>query len=421
MSIPRVGGGWDPEDESMWRVSGRSIALRNLAVSTFALFLSFSVSTLGALVAVRLNQVGFDFSRQELFLLAALPGLIGATGRLVYTYLPALMGGRAFTLASMASMLVPLIGLGLALQDPSTPFWLMALWFSLLGPALSHFSGSMANIGEFFPKRNRGTANGINAGVGNLGVAAAYLMAPLVVGSSLSAALDCSPCALHRACFLLIPPILVALALVALLMDDVPVARQSPAEALDPFRRMNLWLMAVVYSCGFGSFIGYSMAFPLIVSMVFPQSGSDWFIFLGPLAGAGIRPVGGWLSDRIQSGACVAFASLVVMLAATLGVVIGVAQGDFAIFFWCMTALFLGTGLVNGASFRMIPHLFESRTTAGQVTGAVSAFAAYGAFFVPMLFRLDYMQALAALAVFTAATAALTWFAYARRKAPFPC
>ncbi|MDY3129387.1 MAG: hypothetical protein SOW20_05125, partial [Berryella intestinalis] len=168
MPIPRIAGGWDPEDASMWRASGRSIALKNLAVSTFALFLSFSVSTLGALVAVRLNQAGFGFSRQELFFLAALPGLVGATGRLAYTYLPALMGGRAFTLASLALMMVPLAGLGFALQDPATPFWQMVLWFSLLGPALSHFSGSMANIGEFFPRRNRGTANGINAGVGNL-------------------------------------------------------------------------------------------------------------------------------------------------------------------------------------------------------------------------------------------------------------
>lgn len=421
MPVPRIVGGWDPEDASMWRASGRSIALRNLAVSTFALFLSFSVSTLGALVAVRLNQAGFDFSRQELFFLAALPGLVGATGRLVYTYLPALMGGRAFTLSSLALMMVPLAGLGFALQDPATPFWQMALWFSLLGPALSHFSGSMANIGEFFPKRNRGTANGINAGVGNLGVAAAYLVAPLAMGASLSPMLDSAPLALHRACFLLIPSLAVAFILVALFMDDVPVERQSPSQALAPFKRVNLWLMAVVYSCGFGSFIGYSMAFPLIVSMVFPQSGSDWFIFLGPLVGAGIRPVGGWLSDRIQSGARVALASLVVMLLATIGVACGVARGDFTLFFWCMMALFSGTGLVNGASFRMIPHLFESRTTAGQVTGIVSAFAAYGAFFVPMLFRLDYLQALAALAVFTAATAVLAWFAYARRRAPFPC
>ncbi|MDD7369167.1 MAG: MFS transporter [Berryella intestinalis] len=421
MPIPRIAGGWDPEDASMWRASGRSIALKNLAVSTFALFLSFSVSTLGALVAVRLNQAGFGFSRQELFFLAALPGLVGATGRLAYTYLPALMGGRAFTLASLALMMVPLAGLGFALQDPATPFWQMVLWFSLLGPALSHFSGSMANIGEFFPRRNRGTANGINAGVGNLGVAAAYLVAPIAMGASISPMPGCAPFSLHRACFLLIPSLAVALILVALFMDDVPVERQSPSQALAPFKRANLWLMAVVYSCGFGSFIGYSMAFPLIVATVFPQSGSDWFIFLGPLVGAGIRPVGGWLSDRIQSGARVALVSLVVMLLATIGVACGVAQGDFALFFWCMMVLFSGTGLVNGASFRMIPHLFESRTTAGQVTGIVSAFAAYGAFFVPMLFRLDYLQALAALAVFTAATALLTWFAYARRRAPFPC
>ena len=162
---------WDPENPVFWEKYGKKVAQRNLVVSIIALLITFCINTLAAQVSAQLGNAGFAFNAGQLFLLTALPGLIGATGRLVYTYLPALMGGRNFTLITTGILLIPLVGIGCAVMDTTTPFWAFAAWFSFLGLALSVFSGSMANIGFFFPIKEKGTANGLNAGIGNLGVA----------------------------------------------------------------------------------------------------------------------------------------------------------------------------------------------------------------------------------------------------------
>ncbi len=103
---------WEPENEVFWKRYGERIAKQNLYTSTFVLTLAFVAWTMWATLAPQLNSVGFHFSDNEIFTLAALPGLVGATGRLIYTYLPAILGGRNWTLISTAALLIPLIGLG---------------------------------------------------------------------------------------------------------------------------------------------------------------------------------------------------------------------------------------------------------------------------------------------------------------------
>lgn len=137
-----------------------------------------------ATIAAQLNQVGFHFTDNEIFTLAALPGLVGATGRLIYTYLPAVVGGRNWTFISTALLLVPLIGLGNALTDTTTSYDTFVLLVAGIGIAGANFSSSMANIGFFFPKAQKGLALGINAGIGNLGVSLIYLTAPMLLGAS---------------------------------------------------------------------------------------------------------------------------------------------------------------------------------------------------------------------------------------------
>ena len=415
---------WDPEDPVFWEQYGRGVAHRNLVVSVAALLLSFVINTLCALVAAQLGNVGFDFDGGQLFLLTARPGLVGATGRLVYTYLPAAFGGRNFTFASTAILLVPLMGLGMAVQDASTPLYAFAFWFAFMGLALSNFSASMANIGYFFPVAKKGTANGINAGVGNLGVAVAYLVTPLAIALPLGnvvAGQTGAPIALQNACFAWVVPTLVVLVLVALFMDNLPLPKQSVAQMATIFKNRHTWFMTWIYTCCFGSFIGYSMALALVVGIVFPHVDARYLMFLGPLVGAGLRPVGGWLSDRIESGAKVAFASFALMFASTIVVVAGISTGSFELFFSAFIVLYLGCGLANGASFRMIPNLFTDRFQGSQVTGFTAAIAAYGAFAIPILFRADYAVAFAVLAVFAAATMVLTWALYARKNAPYKC
>lgn len=179
--------------------------------------------------------------------------------------------------------------------------------------------------------------------------------------------------------------------------------------------------MTIIYTCGFGSFIGYSMALALIVKVVFPDVDASYMMFLGPIIGAGVRPVGGWLSDKLDSGAKVVFMSLLLMLAATTVVIIGIETHAFALFFGAFLVLFMTTGFVNGASFRMIPNIYHDRHQASQVTGFTAAIAAYGAFVVPILFRSNYFTALVILAVFTVITIVLTWVVYTRKNAEIKC
>lgn len=417
---------WDPENEAFWKAYGKKTATRNLIVSIIALLITFCINTLAAQVSAQLNNAGFAFDAGQLFLLTALPGLVGATGRLVYTYLPARMGGRNFTLVTVGILLIPLIGIGMAVQDTSTPFGVFAAWFAFLGLALSVFSGSMANIGFFYPVAEKGTANGLNAGIGNLGVAVTYFVTPMVLGTFMGIGHGVTTPAgtqlyLQNACFVWVIPTIVALVLVALFMDNLPMPKQSFKDMAVIFKNKHTWFCTWIYTCGFGSFIGYSMALALIIKVVFPSVDASYMMFLGPLIGAGIRPVGGWLSDKIDSGAKVTFVSLIIMFIATITVILGIQAQNFALFFGSFLVLFATTGFINGASFRMVPNIFHDRQQAAQVTGFTAAIAAYGAFIVPILFRSDYFTALVILAVFTLSTIVLTWVVYTRKGAEVKC
>lgn len=416
---------WDPENPDFWEKYGKKTANRNLVVSIIALLISFCINTLCALVSAQLGKAGFTFTADQLFTLTALPGLVGATGRLIYTYLPARFGGRNFTFISTAILLIPLIGLGIAVQNPDTSFGVFCIWFTFMGLALSNFSASMANIGFFFPIARKGTANGLNAGIGNLGVAITYFVTPIVIGTSfgIGGAQGAADAAifLQNACFVWVIPTVVSLILVALFMDNLPMPRQSFKDSAVIYKNKHTWFMTWIYTCGFGSFIGYSMALALIIKVVFPDVDASYMMFLGPLIGAGIRPVGGWLSDKVDSGAKVTFVSLIIMLLATVVVILGINAHSFVMFFGAFLVLFMTTGFINGASFRMIPNIFRDRSQASQVTGFTAGIAAYGAFIIPILFRSNYLTALVILAVFTLATIVLTWVVYTRKNAEIKC
>ena len=146
---------WEPENPVFWEKYGKRIANQNLAVSTWALVLSFVVWTLWATIAAKLYTAGFHFSDAELFTLASLPGLVGATGRLFYTYLPGLLGGRNSTLITTALLLLPTIGLGRALKDTTTSYDTFVLLVAFIGIAGANFSASMATSASSSPRPTR--------------------------------------------------------------------------------------------------------------------------------------------------------------------------------------------------------------------------------------------------------------------------
>lgn len=438
---------WDPENTAFWETGGRRIANRNLWISIPSLLLAFSVWMLFSVGAVYLPQVGFKFTEDQLFWLVALPGLSGATLRIFYSFMVPIFGGRNWTVVSTASLLIPCLGFGFAVQNPATPYWLFVLIALSCGFGSGNFASSMANISFFFPKARKGTALGLNAGLGNLGVSVVQFLVPIVVmfacvgTSQLWTKGDASKTIwLQNAGFVFVP-FIVACAIAAFFgMNNLATAKASFADQAIIFRRKHNWLMCWLYVGTFGSFIGYSAALPLLIKLRFPQVNPMQYAFIGPLVGGLARPVGGWLSDKL-GGARVTLVTFILMCLAA-GSVIGFLEmtgAHFGGFLASFLVLFCLTGIGNGSTFRMIPVIFlnqqpktdEGRKAAAKESAATlgfsSALAAYGAFFIPKTFGWSralagsVVPALVGLIAFYITCAAVTWWFYARRRAACPC
>jgi NNP family nitrate/nitrite transporter-like MFS transporter len=451
---------WNPEDQAFWASTGKAVATRNLWISIPALLLAFAVWMVWSVVVVRLPEVGFRFTTDQLFWLAALPGLTGATLRIFYSFMVPIFGGRRFTAFSTASLLVPALGIGFAVQDPTTSYGTMLVLALLCGFGGANFASSMANISFFYPKKEKGTALGLNAGLGNLGVSVMQFVVPLVITAGVFGGMGGAPQAsakagggliwLQNAGFIWVPFVLASTVAAWFGMNDIASAKASFRDQAVIFRRKHNWIMCWLYVGTFGSFIGYSAAFPLLIKSQFAGVDPMKYAFLGPLVGALLRPVGGWLSDKI-GGARVTLWNFLVMAGAAAGVIAflpsGGDGGSFAGFLAMFLVLFATSGVGNGSTFRMIPVIFatfhERRTAGGgqagreqalrdgakeaaAVIGFSSAVAAYGAFFIPRAFGVSMKStgspaaAIVGFIVVYASCIALTWWYYARRKAEMP-
>lgn len=453
---------WNPEDKEFWEREGKAIATRNLWISIPALFLAFAVWMVWSVVVVNLTSIGFTFDSNKLFWLAALPGITGATLRIFYSFMVPIFGGRKWTTISTASLLIPAIGIGFAVRDPSTSYTTMLILALLCGFGGGNFASSMANISFFFPKAQKGTALGLNAGLGNLGVSAMQFLVPLVITTGMFSALCGDPqlCVINgettsiwmqNAGFVWVPLIIVSTLAAWFGMNDIASAKASFKEQSIIFKRRHNWIMCWLYLGTFGSFIGYSAGLPLLIKSQFPAENPTQYAFLGPLVGALVRPLGGWLADKM-GGASVTFWNFIVMAAAVFGVLFflphGAAAGNFWGFLVMFILLFFTTGIGNGSTFRMIPVIFlteRQRAAAGKgaaaeeqavkdagkeaaaVLGFTSAIAAYGAFFIPKGFGTSIAMsggpqaALYGFVVFYVSCIILTWWYYSRKNAEMPC
>jgi NNP family nitrate/nitrite transporter-like MFS transporter len=217
------------------------------------------------------------------------------------------------------------------------------------------------------------------------------------------------------------------------------------------FRNKHNWIMTWLYTMTFGSFIGYANAFPKLIDDVFgvvrvgPDGSalgeailnpgapiSSNYIWIGAGVGALIRPLGGWLSDKL-GGARVTQWDTVVMIGATIGAGYFVSLASqsatpeqyFIPFLLLFILLFATTGIGNGSTFRMIPIIF-SKDQAGPVLGWTSAIAAYGAFLIPKIFATQIkagtpQYALYGFALYYLSCLVVNWWFYARKNAEMPC
>ena len=453
---------WNPEDATFWEKTGKRIATRNLWISIPALLLAFAVWMVWSVVVINLPSIGFKYTTNELFWLTALPGLSGATLRIFYSFMVPIFGGRRWTTISTASLLVPSIWIGFAVQNHDTPYVLMLVLALLCGFGGGNFASSMANISFFFPQAKKGAALGMNAGLGNLGVSTVQFVVPLVITASVFGWFGGEPQTwvkdgitkslwLQNAGFIWVPFIIATSIAAWFGMNDIASAKATFKDQAVIFQRKHNWLMCWLYTGTFGSFIGYSAGLPMLIKILFPTVNPTQYAFLGPLVGALVRPVGGWLADKL-GGARVTFWNFIIMAVAVFGVLHfmphGGVGGNFYGFLGMFMLLFLTTGIGNGSTFRMIPVIFlteRRRAAAGEgeaalaqarrdaakesaaVLGFSSAVAAYGAFFIPKSYGTAIAltgapdAALYGFVLFYVSCIVMTWWFYAREGAEMPC
>jgi NNP family nitrate/nitrite transporter-like MFS transporter len=414
---------WEPADPAFWQDTGRHVARRNLIWSVVCEHLGFTVWTLWSVVAVELSDR--RFTADQLFWLVALPSLVGAVLRIPYTFAPARYGGRNWTVVSTLLLLVPAVLLAVAVADPATPYWFFLLCAATAGLGGGNFASSTANITHFYPDSRQGAALGLNAAGGNVGVSTVQVVIPLVIASAGLVAAG-----------LVWIPLLLAAALGALLgMDNLRTARAAPARRAGAARAGQTWLVAVLYIGTFGSFVGFSTALPLLLTVEFPGSAALRLAFLGALLGSCARPLGGMLADRF-GGARVTLVNFLFMGAGALAAEAALDAHSHAGFLLSFLLLFLTAGIGNGSTYRMIPSLFaaralravrrpdpaarraaraEGRRTAAAALGLVSAIGALGGFLVNRALGAsvggtgDSGAALLAFAAYYALCAGLTW------------
>src|SRR5580698_4602264 len=435
---------WNPEDEKFWQSSGKAIAQRNLIWSILAENIGFSVWAIWSIVATKLNSVGFHFTTDQLFNLVALPGVVGALLRFPYTFAVTTFGGRNWTIFSASVLLIPTIALAYFVTKPDTPYWMMACVATLAGFGGGNFASSMANISFFYPDRMKGWALGLNAAGGNIGVSSVQLLAPILMGWGIINLYRATPVAgvyLQNAGLMWMVPIAIALCGAIFFMNNLTNARSSFKDQLAIVKRKHTWIMSYLYIGTFGSFIGYSAAFPLLIKTQFPAI-TLAIAFLGPLVGSLSRPLGGLLADKV-GGAIVTFWNFIAMGAATIGVLYFVGIKDFAGFLVMFLILFVTTGIGNGSTYRMIPSIFREENLqkakgggeAGRALalktasiesaaalGFIGAIGACGSYLVPRSFGASIAAtgsphlALEGFLAFYVVCVATTWWFYLRKS-----
>lgn len=444
--------GWRPENPAFWENKGKAIARRNLIISVSCLLLAFCVWMLFSAVAVNLNKVGFNFTTDQLFLLTALPSLSGAILRVPYSFMVPIFGGRYWTVISTVILVVPCLWLGIAVQNPATPFWIFILIALLCGFAGANFASSMGNISFFYPKSKQGSTLGVNGGLGNLGVSVMQLLSPVVifvpiftfVGVRGVDQADGATLWLGNSPLIWVPLLLAATVAAWFGMNDIAGAKTSIRDQLPVLKRPHMWLLSLLYLATFGSFIGFSAGFAMLAKTQFPEVNILKLAFFGPFIGALARSFGGIISDRL-GGVNVTLVNFILMALFT-GLLFltlpGSGSGSFLAFYVVFMGLFLTAGLGSGSTFQMIAVIFrqitldsvkkrggsdeqaqhEAVTDTAAALGFISAIGAVGGFFIPKAFGTSLAMtgspvgAMKVFFVFYVVCVLVTWLVYGRRK-----
>ena len=427
---------WNPEDPKQW--DSRQAWL-TLWVTTFALLLGFMVWYMVSVIAPML-QASKVMDKYHAFWLTAMPGLAGGILRLVWMFFPPILGTKKMVGWSTIALILPMVGWAYVLYTISMPdpkgaatnehFTLMMILAFLTGIGGGVFSGYMPSTSYFFPKSKQGVALGLQAGIGNFGVAVVQLTTPIIVGWALfgpvkevirSAGKEKTPTWLASPPAFVIILLVIAAVLAFIFLKSVPI-KANFAQQFDIFSNKHTWLMTVIYLLTFGCFSGLAGTFGLMMTNTMGKvptikwlAGGVAIAFLGALIGSVSRVIWGPLCDKFGGGIWTLVSSIGIGIAAVI-VIIALSQSKLhtlengglklnpagctmgepgctvvptvgsafcqvpeGLFLTGMFVLFFFAGVGNAATFKQMPMIFPPRQ-AGGVIGWTAAIAAFGPF-----------------------------------------
>ncbi len=448
---------WDPENEETW---DSGLAWKTLWITTFCLTLAFVAWFLPSAIIPKLNALGYEFTKSQLYWMAAMPGLSAGLLRLVWMVLPPIMGTRKMVSLTTLLLIASTLGWGVRVQSPTAPYWELMVLAFLAGIGGGAFSGFMPSTSYFFPRSKQGTALGLQAGLGNFGVSLVQLLTPYLIAISALAVFGGSQVLsqpgqepqdvwYQNAAFVWIPLMVIGAILAWTMLKSVPI-QANIKQQFDIFSNQDTWWMTLLYIMTFGTFAGLSAQFGLLMANLYGIGNADIvsgtgadaqvlvegyevpdvvkYVFLGPLVGAGARVLFSPLTDRMGGAiwTLVSGVGLIASIAFTMTALTpdtssaAALESGFTKFLWGMLAIFLFSGIGNASTFKQMPMIFERRQ-AGGVIGWTAAIAAFGPFFFGVGVTTFGAVAFFGIGVAWAVMCvALTWWRYARPGAPKP-
>ncbi len=432
---------WEPDNPEFWESTGKRIAWRTLTITTAALTMSFATWFMMSAVVVRIPQVGFKFDTMQLFWLAAMPGLAGGTFRIIHTFLIPIFGTRHVVSATTFLKLIPCIGIGLAVMNPATPFWVFMVLAFLAGFGGGDFSSYMPSTRFFFPKKLQGTALGVQAGIGNFGVSLAQFITPWIIGFAAYGASQTliigettKPVWLQNAAFWYAPFLVVIGILAWVYLRSVPI-KASFKEQLDIFGLKHTWFCTITYVMTFGSFSGLAAAFPLLIKILYGSfDGAPdplKYAFLGPLVGSLALTIFGPVADKFGGAILTHITGIVLTLTTLAMIFLGLltpsSLDQFPMFVTLMLTLFFIAGVGNASTFRQYPIIFADNPRQGAgVIGWTAGVAAYGPFIFSTLIGASIKNTgspvifFCGMVVFFVIATAVNWIYYTRKGCEKP-
>ena len=432
-----------PSNEEFWNKKGKKIAWKTLTITTAALIFSFATWFLYSVIVIKLPQIGFKFSDDQLFWMAAMPGLAGGILRIVNTFLIPIYGTRKVISISSLIKIIPLLMLGFAVMNPQTSFTYFMLIGFLLGIGGGDFSSFMPSTSLFFPKKEVGTALGIQAGVGNFGVSLVQLLSPLIMSLTLFSFLGGGEIIvetgktiyLENIAFIYVIPLLIVGIWAWFSLKSIPV-KASFKEQLDIFKDRHTLYCTMTYIMTFGIFAGFSAAFPLMIKNLYTPLDKSidplQYAFYGPLIGSASRVIFGKIADK-TGGAILTHITGIALIILISRLILGgyltpTSPDQFQGFLVIVLAIFFFTGIGNAATFKQFPTIFaESPRKAAGVIGWTAAVAAFG----PFVFNVLITQSRAIsgdarlffwfLVVGCVMATAVNWYFYTRKGCERPC